>query len=461
MSAYHRNYGYEEDPDDPDDSRSWNRTRGHWTTQAYPDSPGTWNNPNAPSTRNNPYSAGSRPNLDYARSHTDGPGTGHNSYTAESNYPGTFEEPDYPGSQRDPYHHGSADYQSRPNYASSRTNLGYLGSLEKPDYPGAQGNSSNYPGSRKNPGYAASNRQPSLSSLGEPDYQTKNQPKSQDFWGEPDYPGAEEYRKAPVLWDEPDYPGADGYDFGPSETQNLPRRTSSIQPSFRHGGASSLGFLSRDNEDNPESIELRSKKMMTPHDYSGTRDHGTGYVNQAYDDEVNLDRAYGNPPLNGYDWDKSPQVQKLIATLAPMTLRERNKAIRSQPRTMEEKRILRKMVDKEKNKQPRRFLEFGCCMQCLNSISQAFRRSKNSLSEVLGAVSLWQKTLKVIGGKFGTSVLSYFNFLQWLWKFNVFFFILIFGFLIIPQLTVAEKNNLPFTGLEFFTGSGYFNDTVL
>lgn len=201
--------------------------------------------------------------------------------------------------------------------------------------------------------------------------------------------------------------------------------------------------------------------MMTPHDYSGTRDHGTGYVNQAYDDEVNLDRAYGNPPLNGYDWDKSPQVQKLIATLAPMTLRERNKAIRSQPRTMEEKRILRKMVDKEKNKQPRRFLEFGCCMQCLNSISQAFRRSKNSLSEVLGAVSLWQKTLKVIGGKFGTSVLSYFNFLQWLWKFNVFFFILIFGFLIIPQLTVAEKNNLPFTGLEFFTGSGYFNDTVM
>lgn len=75
------------------------------------------------------------------------------------------------------------------------------------------------------------------------------------------------------------------------------------------------------------------------------------------------------------------------------------------------------------------------------------------LSEVLSSVSLWQKRLKVIGGKFGTSVLSYFNFLRWLLKFNIFSFIVTFSFIIIPQFTMAAANTLQFTGLEFFTGA--------
>ncbi|KAL4685529.1 hypothetical protein H8959_001126 [Pygathrix nigripes] len=93
--------------------------------------------------------------------------------------------------------------------------------------------------------------------------------------------------------------------------------------------------------------------------------------------------------------------------------------------------------------------------------NQAYRRSKNSLSEILNSISLWQKTLKIIGGKFGTSVLSYFNFLRWLLKFNIFSFIVNFSFIIIPQFAVAEKNTLQFTGLELFTGVGYFRDTVM
>lgn len=86
-------------------------------------------------------------------------------------------------------------------------------------------------------------------------------------------------------------------------------------------------------------------------------------------------------------------------------------------------------------------------------LTQAYRRPRSGLSELLDSVSLWQKTLKVIGGKFGTSVLSYFNFLRWLLKFNIFSFIVTFSFIIIPQLTVAERNTLRFTGLEFLTGA--------
>jgi hypothetical protein len=66
---------------------------------------------------------------------------------------------------------------------------------------------------------------------------------------------------------------------------------------------------------------------------------------------------------------------------------------------------------------------------------------------------LWQKRFKVIGGKFGTSVLSYFSFLRWLLKFNIFSFVMNFSFIIIPQFTVGAKNTLQFTGLEFFTGA--------
>ncbi|XP_054992780.1 transmembrane channel-like protein 5 [Sorex araneus] len=447
MSAYYRNYGYEDDPDDPDYLGSQNRTQGRWETQASPDSRGPWTSPRDPSPRNNPYSAGA----------------------GSSQYPRAFEEPDYPGSRRDPYYSearhnpGLADSQSRGNYVRPRTNSDYPPSWGEPDYPGAQEISSNHPGSQRNPGRAASSTQPSLGFLSEPDYPgAKSQPRSRDLWGEPDYVGAEDYRKSPDFWGEPDYPGADGYDFGPSKTQkttrDLPRRTSSVQPSFQHGGASPRGIPAREHEDHPESFEL--SKMATPSDHSGPGDPGAGFVNLAYVGEINLGGVYGIAPLSGRDWDKSPQVQKLIATLAPMTLRERNRAIRSQPRTMEEKRILRKLVDSEKSKRPRR-LELGCCTQCLNSVSQGYRRARNGLSELLGAFQLWQKTFKVIGGKFGTSVLSYFNFLRWLWKFNIFSFVMTFSFLVIPQLTVAEKNTLPFTGLEFFTGSGYFNHTVM
>uniref|UniRef100_A0A8C4LUK5 Transmembrane channel-like protein n=1 Tax=Equus asinus asinus TaxID=83772 RepID=A0A8C4LUK5_EQUAS len=503
MSAYYRNNGYEEDPDDPDYSGSRNPTRGYLKTQGYSDSPGPLNHSDYPGSRSNPYSGGSRRNSDYpaslaepdypgSQSNPDYSGTRSNPYSGgsrrNSDYPGSLAEPDYPGSN--PYPPGSSrepDYsesqrnpdfassRSSGNYARSRTNPDYLGSLGEPDYPGSQGNSnhpgpragSNHPGSRRNPEYAGSRISPYRDSLAQPDYPgAENQPNSPHFFGEPDYPGAENNRNSSNFWGEPDYPDAeDGRASGSSETPEVTRellnRTSSIQHSFRHGGDGPLGILEREYEDYPESIEMNSMEMANPYGRSVPGAPGNGYVNPAFVGEGSPSPANGNPPLSGNDWHKSPQGQKLIASLIPMTSRDRIKAIRSQPRTMEEKRNLRKVADREKSKRSHGIFELSCCAQCLNSISLAYRRSKNSLSELLSSVSLWQKTLKVIGGKFGTSVLSYFNFLRWLLKFNIFSFIVTFSFIIIPQFTIAEKNTLPFTGLEFFTGAGYFRDTVM
>ncbi|XP_031288990.2 transmembrane channel-like protein 5 [Camelus dromedarius] len=463
MCAYYRNNAYEEDPGYPDYSGAQNHTRGYVKTRDYPDSPGPLNNSNYPSTRSNPYSVGSR----------------------SSDYPQSLAEPDYIGSQSNPFHPGSsrepgypasqqnpdfADSRGGGHYASSRTNPDYLGPFGEPDYPGAQGNSnhpgprshSNHPGSRRNPEHAGSRINPYIDTLGEPDYPgAENHFKSLNFFEEPDYPGAEDYQNSPDIWGAPDYPGAENdRDYGSSENPVL-SRTSSIQPSFHRGDDDPLGILGREDGDYPESIEMNSMEMANPYGHPVPGAPGNGYVNPAYVGDDSPGQAYGDPLLSGCDWLKSPQGQKLIASLIPMTSRDRIRAIRNQPRTMEEKRNLRKMVDREKSKQPRGVLDFHCCAQGLSSIALAYRRAKSSLSELLSSISLWQKTLKVIGGKFGTSVLSYFNFLRWLLKFNIFSFVVTFSFIIIPQLTVAEKNNLQFTGLEFLTGAGYFSDTVM
>uniref|UniRef100_A0A8C5VES5 Transmembrane channel-like protein n=1 Tax=Microcebus murinus TaxID=30608 RepID=A0A8C5VES5_MICMU len=504
MCAYYRNNRSEEDQGYHDYSGSQNRMQGYSKTQDYPDFPAPLNNLDDPSTRRNPYSAGSRMSPDYpvslaeadypgSPSNPDHPSTRNHPFSATSrispDYHRSLAEPDYNELQGNPYHPGSSPQPDSPqsqhpdvaysrssgNHANSRMNPDYFGSLQEPDYPGTQSNS-NYPGSRtnlshsgsrRNLEYAGSRINPYTDSLGEPDYPgAKNQPNSSRFWGEPDYPGAEDYQNSPDIWGEPDYPDAEnGHDYGSSEIPEMTRgvlsRTSSVQSSFHHRSDGPLGIRRRENEDYPENIEMTSMEMTSSYGHSLPGAPGRGYVNPAFVGESSPVHAFENPPLSERDWHESPQGQKLIASLIPMTSRDRIKAIRNQPRTMEEKRNLRRIVDKEKSKQSHRIFKPNCCAQCLDSISRTYQRSKNSLSELLNTVSLWQKTLKVIGGKFGTSVLSYFNFLRWLLKFNIFSFIVNFSFIVIPQLTVAEKNTLPFTGLEFLTGAGYFRDTVM
>uniref|UniRef100_A0A8U7PAN6 Transmembrane channel-like protein n=1 Tax=Corvus moneduloides TaxID=1196302 RepID=A0A8U7PAN6_CORMO len=101
----------------------------------------------------------------------------------------------------------------------------------------------------------------------------------------------------------------------------------------------------------------------------------------------------------------------------------------------------------------------SCCTRCLQGAS--FRRFGNTLSEYFHLLQIWHKALKIIGAEFGTSVLSYFVFLKWLLNFNLFSFLINFGFITIPQFLAAEPNNLSFTGLELLTGAGYFQKTVL
>ncbi|KAM9261551.1 transmembrane channel-like protein 5 [Cariama cristata] len=156
------------------------------------------------------------------------------------------------------------------------------------------------------------------------------------------------------------------------------------------------------------------------------------------------------------------EEEKLIGNLASMSTSERIKAIQKMPETMTKKREIRNKVLREITKKSRHHsTQLSCCTQCLQGSVVSFRQFGNSLSEYFLLLQLWHKTLKIIGAEFGTSVLSYFIFLKWLLTFNIFSFLINFSFITIPQFFAAEPNNLSFTGLELFTGAGYFQETVL
>ncbi|XP_053936743.1 transmembrane channel-like protein 5 isoform X3 [Cuculus canorus] len=156
------------------------------------------------------------------------------------------------------------------------------------------------------------------------------------------------------------------------------------------------------------------------------------------------------------------EEDKLVGNLASMTTSERIKAIQKMPETMKKKREIRDKVLKEiTKKSSHHSTQLPCCTHCLQGAALSFRRFGNTLLEYFSLLRFWHKTLKIIGAEFGTSVLSYFIFLKWLLAFNVFSFLINFSFITIPQFIAAEPNNLTFTGLELFTGSGYFQQTVL
>ncbi|NWX53739.1 TMC5 protein, partial [Promerops cafer] len=161
--------------------------------------------------------------------------------------------------------------------------------------------------------------------------------------------------------------------------------------------------------------------------------------------------------LNGFDAEED-----LVGSLSSMSTNERIKAIQKMPETMRKKREIRNKVLQEITKKSRhRGALLSCCTECLQGAAVSFQQFGKTLSEYFHQLQLWHKTLKIIGAEFGTSVLSYFVFLKWLLNFNIFSFLINFSFITIPQLLAAEPNNLSFTGLELFTGAGYFQQTVL
>ncbi|NXJ83961.1 TMC6 protein, partial [Trogon melanurus] len=85
------------------------------------------------------------------------------------------------------------------------------------------------------------------------------------------------------------------------------------------------------------------------------------------------------------------------------------------------------------------------------------------LLSLLAAAQPWHYALKQIGGRFGSSVLSYFLFLKTLLVFNVISFLILLVFVVALQAAYppVSASPPPFTGLELLTGAGYFTQSLL
>ncbi|XP_020820925.1 transmembrane channel-like protein 5 [Phascolarctos cinereus] len=471
MTAFYSNQGYEEEPDYPDFSNSranldslngpdylycWNNSNNlkfkdnakFSSTHNYPDYPDALNSPDYPGAEDYLDNLGFRNHQEYPGSHTN------------TSFSRSQRTPDYPGPR-------SSSYHSR-----SKHSLDSFRFMTIPDYPGAE----DYQDSREDPdpgnnAYRSSSRSypDRLGSLGIPDYQG-----AEDNLGTPDNWGSAYIQNSQ---------NNHGYSY--SEKPEMGRGAGNES---HHSGLfhRTLGAPERDNRDYPDSFQMTSRQPTSLYSMYPVPDRdGDEYRNLAYEDESSLVGDYGNQHLgrkvNSFGWrrnwhedalqahdptfmniaDKTKHEEKLVASLVNLPSRDRSKIIRNQPLTMQEKRKIKKKVNMEKQKPASHSVQLNYCTQCLTATALYYRHFKNIMSEFFQSLHVWQRTLKIIGSKFGTSVLSYFSFLTWLLKFNIFSFIVNFGFIVIPQLTDPKPNNVSFTGLELLTGAGSFQQTVL
>ncbi|XP_042341575.1 transmembrane channel-like protein 5 [Plectropomus leopardus] len=157
------------------------------------------------------------------------------------------------------------------------------------------------------------------------------------------------------------------------------------------------------------------------------------------------------------------EEQNLVKELVAMSTQDRIRTIRDLPMSFDEKKHIRSQVLAFKSSKKSR--QFTCFADCSENVSLSFRRCGYSMRSARQTLELWQGIMKEISGKFGTSVLSYFVFLKWLLMFNIFSFLVNFGFITIPLLVYDPSPNIPvnvsFRGLEILTGAGYFTYTVM
>ncbi|XP_056135549.1 transmembrane channel-like protein 6b isoform X2 [Lampris incognitus] len=154
---------------------------------------------------------------------------------------------------------------------------------------------------------------------------------------------------------------------------------------------------------------------------------------------------------------------RLVNNLQNLSVSDRVRMLRAMPLSVAEKSELRRLALRKGRRSLSRS-QIPCCSQLKYYIIIAVRQSWYSWLSFLHSLQLWQVALKRVSGRFGTGVLSYFLFLKTLLFFNLFLFLVTSVFLVLPQAVHPPKlpqSQVSFTGLEVFTGQGYFSNSVM
>uniref|UniRef100_A0A8D3BLD4 Transmembrane channel-like protein n=1 Tax=Scophthalmus maximus TaxID=52904 RepID=A0A8D3BLD4_SCOMX len=176
------------------------------------------------------------------------------------------------------------------------------------------------------------------------------------------------------------------------------------------------------------------------------------------------------PSIRGYGMETdSPDAEdtkreRLVNNLQNLSVSDRIRMLQAMPLSVAEKSELRFMLTLQKERRTRSGRQIPCCSRLKYYIIIAVKQSWFSCLSFLHSLQLWQVALKTVSGRFGTGVLSYFLFLKTLLFFNLFLFLVVGAFLVLPQAVlppVLLSANHSFSGLELLTGAGYFSDTVM
>ncbi|XP_068120337.1 transmembrane channel-like protein 6 isoform X2 [Hyperolius riggenbachi] len=156
------------------------------------------------------------------------------------------------------------------------------------------------------------------------------------------------------------------------------------------------------------------------------------------------------------------QQRLLVSELQKTSGTQRTRLLKSFPLSLQVKRELRYLTLESSSSWKRRSGD-TCCRNVSDTISMATHKCWLSFLSMVCALRPWHAALKQIGGRFGSSVLSYFLFLKTLLGFNIFMSLLCLLFMVTPQAVHPHVGPNPrtFTSLELLTGAGYFSNTVM
>ncbi|NWY27336.1 TMC6 protein, partial [Pheucticus melanocephalus] len=208
------------------------------------------------------------------------------------------------------------------------------------------------------------------------------------------------------------------------------------------------------------------------------------------------------PSLRHYDLESDPsratlqeKRRLLVKELLSLSPSQCSHMLLTMPLSLAEKRILRRQLSGQRGPVRQRAHGWGPVSPCAWSrVCVGLVSRRHSSAQRLGGLSagssltalpccspqgcrgLWYRllsllraaqpghyALKQIGGRFGSSVLSYFLFLKTLLVLNFFSFFILLAFVVVLQAVYpsASVSPQPFTGLELLTGAGYFTHSLL